>query len=255
MSALTNLVQILPQKPRKVARRLLARMQGRQIAHLLHIGKTGGTAIKHALSSQLDLDRWAIFLSGHSVTLKTVPVGEKIFFFTRDPIKRYVSAFFSRQRQGMPRHHLPWTEEEAIAFKEFTTPSQLGEALSAADGPTRSRAEAAMKSIRHIRSSYWGWFGDAAYFASRADDILFVGRQETLTQDFEALKTLLGLPAELSLPTDDVQAHRNPTTVDKKLSDVALANLRQWYERDYEFLELCRKHYRTQPAEATVASP
>jgi hypothetical protein len=229
-------------------------MQGRQVIHLLHIGKTGGTAIKHALAPHLDLSQWAIFLSGHSVTLKSVPCGEKVIFFTRDPIKRFVSAFFSRQRQGLPRHHLPWTEEEAVAFQQFETPSQLGEGLTAGDDALRGRAQAAMKSVRHIRSSYWGWFGDEAYFASRAADILFVGRQETLTQDFEQLKTLLGLPANLALPTDEVQSHRNPTNVNTKLSELAETNLRDWYARDYEFLELCRKYYRTKPAAQTVVS-
>jgi hypothetical protein len=229
-------------------------MQGRQVVHLLHIGKTGGTAIKHALSPYLDLDRWAIFLSAHSVTLKSVPSGEKVIFFTRDPIKRFVSAFFSRQRQGLPRHHLPWSEEEAIVFKEFETPNQLGEALTSADDGLRTRAQAAMKSIRHIRSSYWGWFGDEAYLASRAADILFAGRQETLTQDFEQLKALLGLPANLTLPTDEVQAHRNPGNLNKNLSESAEANLRDWYARDYEFLELCRKYYRAEPAAQTVVS-
>ena len=253
MSAFNRFIQVLPTKPRKVARRLLARMQGRGIVHLLHIGKTGGTAVKHALSPHLDLPRWAVFLSGHSVTLKSVPPGEKVVFFTRDPIKRFVSAFFSRQRQGLPRHHLPWTEEEAAFFKEFETPSQLGEGLSSSDDAARARAQAAMKSIRHIRSSYWEWFGDESYFASRTADILFVGRQETLSQDFEFLKTVLELPASLSLPTDEVQAHRNPTNLNKKLSETAVANLQEWYARDYEFLALCQKHYRAERlAESTA---
>jgi hypothetical protein len=111
-----------------------------------------------------------------------------------------------------------------------------------------------MKSIRHIRSSYWEWFGDEGYFASRTADILFVGRQETLSQDFEHLKTVLELPASLSLPTDEVQAHRNPTNLNKKLSETAVANLQEWYARDYEFLALCQKHYRAERLAETMAN-
>lgn len=238
-----RLIHLLPSKPRKAARRLLARARGRGVVHLLHIGKTGGTAIKHALAAYPESKEWAIFLSGHSVTLRRVPPGDKVVFFTRDPLQRFVSAFFSRQRQGQPRHHLRWTPAEEVAFKEFGTANELAEALSAADDARRDRAITAMRSIRHIRSSYWDWFGDEKYFASRGGDILFVGRQETLTSDFERLKSLLGLPADLGLPTDEVQAHRNPSTVNKNLSSVAEDNLRRWYARDYQFLKLCQSHY------------
>ena len=44
-----------------------------------------------------------------------------------------------------------------------------------------------------------------------------------------------------TLPDDDIAAHRNPSTLDRRLSDSALENLQRWYARDYEFFEECRE--------------
>jgi hypothetical protein len=38
------------------------------------------------------------------------------------------------------------------------------------------------------------------------------------------------------LPQDDVKSHKNPEHFNKKLSEKAIANLKVWYSRDYDFL-------------------
>jgi hypothetical protein len=80
---------------------------------------------------------------------------------------------------------------------------------------------------------------NGSYLLSRQSDILFIGRQETLNDDFETLKRVLNLPEAARLPDDDVASHRNPVNVDKQLEGEATRNLNAWYQRDYEFLELC----------------
>jgi hypothetical protein len=160
----------------------------------------------------------------------------------RDPISRFLSGFLSRQRQGRPRYHVRWTPEEALAFQQFQRANDLAEALSA-DDPRHALAVRAMRGIGHVRDSYWDWFGSESYLLERADDILLVGRQETLTADFARLRQLLSLPASVALPTDEKEAHRNPAQLDRHLSQAARENLRAWYERDYQFLEFCSAHF------------
>lgn len=222
-------------------RKQIAQIRGKKAVHLLHIGKTGGTAIKAVFSTYPETPRYLLLNQRHAVRLQDIPVGEKVVFMTRDPISRYVSGFISRLRQGLPRHRGPWSEAERIAFQDFTTPNELAVALSSENEDRRQKAVQAMKGIYHVRSSMWDWFGDEQYLQSRLDDILFAGRQEYLSADFEALKKKLLLPEEASLPVDDVAAHRTPDHFDKKLSDEAVANLKQWYAREYDFLEMCRK--------------
>lgn len=216
------------------------RLQGKKILHFLHLGKTGGTAVKHALKQIPPGDRHVIYLHPHRVKLRDIPRGEKVFFFLRDPATRFVSGFYSRQRQGKPRHSTPWSAEEKQAFEIFSTPSQLAKALSSHEPELRKKALSAMHDIQHVRNSYWEWFENEEYLKERLSDILFIGFQETLTSDFARLKNRLDLPQTINLPTDDVQAHRTPENFDTSLDAEALENLREWYREDYRFVRICQ---------------
>jgi len=221
--------------------RRLAQLQGRHAVHLLHIGKTGGTAIKKALEPHRKTKEFEIFLHGHETTLAQLPKGDRVVFFLRDPVSRFVSGFFSRQRQGRPRYDVPWSADERASFERYKTPNQLARALASPDAAERRQAQRAMRSIRHVRDSFWRWFGDESLFRSRAAELLFVGFQERLADDFSTLRALLGVPERATLPEDEVGAHRNPAGLNRSLDDDAVAALKSWYAADYEFLELCRK--------------
>lgn len=199
--------------------------------------------MKHALGSvPPETGPFRLHLDGqHSKTLYHVPPGEAVFFFLRDPVTRFVSAFYSRQRQGRPLADHPWTEAEIRAFDRFTTANALAEAISAGESEVRAEAEDAMRGIGHVNTHFAKWAGRPQYFLSRRKDVLFIGRQETLTADFERLKSLLSLPDGLALPTDDVAAHRNPQTVDRRLSETGEANIRRWYRADFAFIALCER--------------
>jgi hypothetical protein len=209
--------------------------------HFLHIGKTGGTAVKSIMNDYPVTREYSIEHHPHSIKLEDIPKGEKIIFFLRNPISRYVSGFYSRQRKGRPRHFSEWNQEEAVAFSYFNTPNQLGLALFDKNSPDHDNAVSAMKGIRHVNSSYYDWFKDADYFQLRAEDILFVGHLECLDGDFEKLKEILGLPPQAALPTDDVSAHRAPDSMGRHLEENALIALKEWYRVDYDFIQLCEK--------------
>ena len=211
----------------------------RERAHMLHIGKTGGTAVKTALGPHVTLGRYDIRLHPHTVGLRDIPAGEKVFFFLRDPISRFVSGFLSRKRQGRPRYNSPWSAAEKKAFTKFATPNELASALAHSEDHVRQTAVTAIRGIRHVNASYWDWFESPEYFRSRLDAILFVGFQETLDADFERLKVLLDLPSGLLLPTDAVNAHKNPFAAQQEMDSSARAALEDWLARDYEFIDLC----------------
>jgi hypothetical protein len=213
----------------------------RQPLHVLHIGKTGGTALKHVLMQCEDESRYRLLFRGHEVTLADVPVGEKFMFLIRDPLSRFVSAFNGRLREDRPRYHYPWRDEERVAFAIFKTPDSLATALSSDDADERRAAEHAMHGIGHVNTPYTVWFEDASTLRARIDDVFFIGFQERLDADFAALKGKLGLPRQAQLPHDDEAAHRTPEGYDRSLSPVGRANLERWYARDVELVELCRE--------------
>lgn len=206
----------------------------RQRVHFLHIGKTGGSAIKHALDGRQETSRYSITLHGHEVSLREIPRGERVFFFLRDPVSRFISGFYSRRRKGQPRYFSEWSPTEEAVFEAFETPSRLACAL--ADGDVL--ALRAMTDVEHFRS-FSAWCGDLAYFQSRLHDVLFIGFQERLDADFALLKRILDLPRVATLPADDVQAHRNPANLDRTLDVRGLTAIRDWYRDDIDFVRFC----------------
>jgi hypothetical protein len=227
---------------RKLFFSLKKRVQRKPVVHFLHIGKTGGTAINHALSLYRETARYVIKRHGHNKTLRDIPDGEGVIFFLRDPLTRFTSGFNSRLRRGEPRAHNPWSAAEEEAFSRFDTPNQLATALSSDDAEERRRARAAMESIAHVRDSFWKWFECEEYFLSRMEDIFFIGFQETLSQDFEIVKLKLGLPQRLNLPSDEILAHKSPAHFDTALDDRAIENLKHWYAEDIKFYAKCKSY-------------
>ena len=225
------------------------KISGVEKVHFIHLGKTGGTAIKYAIG-QFDqknklnkfIYKKIIFHHPHEITLKDIPDGERFFFSVRDPIKRFLSAFYAAKRQDVPRYKSPWSEGERKAFSFFETPNDLAKSLSSQQVELRERAEAAMKSIRHIKTTYWFWFEDKDYFLKRKDDLLMVLQQESLKEDFARLKNKMGLPNKLRLPEDKTIAHSGDSNEDRSLEEISIQNLKRWYAGDYEFLEFLRSY-------------
>jgi hypothetical protein len=213
---------------------------GRPPLHVLHIGKTGGTALKHVLSENDAASTYQFLFRGHEAGLADVPAGEKLMFFLRDPLTRFVSAFNGRLREDRPRYHYPWREEERVAFAIFKTPDQLATALSSNDPSEREQAERAMHGIGHVNTPYSFWFPDEAAFLARLGDVFFIGFQDRMNDDFEVLRARLGLPGDARLPRDREVAHETPAEFDRSLSEIGRSNLERWYARDIEFVELCR---------------
>jgi len=209
--------------------------------HLLHLRKTGGTVLKHVLEAYAHTSECTIIPHGHSTVLRDVPLGEKVIFFLRDPLTRFVSGFYCRQRQGSPRYNSPWKPAERAAFERFQSPNDLARTLSSPDPTERELAWSAMGTIQHLCSTLT-WLESEAYLRSRLPDILYIGFQEALSRDFECLKKKLNLPAGLRLTEDEVEAHRHPPHLDYQLDALAVANLREWYEADQHILDLCRLH-------------
>lgn len=219
-------------------RRVINRI-GRPV-HFLHIPKTGGSAVRHALREAWSF-RYRLVLHSHGVTLQRIPRGEAVVAFLRDPITRFYSAFYSRKRQGRPRYDVPWSDAERLAFERFPHANDLAEALSAPLETDRWAARIAMASIQHVNAPMSDWLGTPEYVLTRKEDLLYVGFQETLNADYEKLCRRLGLHAQLGLPSDAVLAHRNPVDAGPPLTERSVANLSIYYKSDVQLLSRLRQ--------------
>jgi len=204
----------------------LARARGLEIVHVLHIPKTGGTAIQHALR-EVHSTHYAIRLWHHSFRFCDAPCGDKVAFFVRDPVERFTSAFNFRKLKGLLAHPEEWTEAETTLFSAYPTANDLAEALPSEEASVMAREIMQFAPMGN-------WLGGPRDLERRASDILFVGRVESLNVDFTALCEVLGVVA--CLPTDRTRSNRVPRTADTHLSERAQTNLRDWYSVDYKLL-------------------
>ena len=80
--------------------------------------------------------------------------------------------------------------------------------------------------------------GPRADLRATLSRVVYIIRQETLDADWRQLRAVLGLPENIELPTNPMEAHRgnHPTPA---LDNRALAILRDWYADDYRLLDLC----------------
>lgn len=225
----------------KACRRSWARLTGRPVVHFLHVRKAGGSSIKAALVPRATAGPFLVECHPHRITINDIPKGEKVFFVVRDPVARFVSGFQSRLNQGRPAHDVPWKDGEQQVFRQFTDPNELALALADPDEARREVAEHAMRTIIHVRSSYWDWFIDEATLRSRADDVVMVLRQEALPADFAKLVELLQLPGAVELPDDPATANRSTGSGKHSLTPRARAAIEAHYARDYDFLAICRE--------------
>lgn len=212
---------------------------------LLHIGKTGGTAANAVIKANNKLGVGeAVNCYKHKVGLQDVAdenMCEKLMFFIREPVARYISAFNSRLRMGYPRHHGEWSPREEIAFANFKTPNQLAEALSSDDPARKQLALDAMKGIRHLRRAYEHYLGSVELLEQEKDRIYFIAATETFGPDFDLMRKLLGVSPDLELPTDDYGAHRTPEGFEKTVSELGRKNVQDYYKTDYEIYNWCVK--------------
>lgn len=208
--------------------------------HFLHIGKSGGTAIKHALGEFPIVKSGELLLHPHVTKLENVPIGEKVFFFLRNPLSRFYSGFYSRQRKGAPRYNFEWTESEARAFNLFRTPEDLLAAVCTSnDEVIKANAIKALSSIKHVKDHYNYWFKSIEYLEERSNDIIHIGFQESLANDFGIICSKLKVACPPELPALDINAHRNPKYVVRNLTRDEREFFRCWYSVDYEIYDYC----------------
>jgi hypothetical protein len=206
---------------------------------LLHVGKTGGTSLRGAISKmQSDGIDLPLVKLPHDVLLKDVrsvaPIA-KIGFVYRDPMDRFVSAFDCRLRNGRPEYNVLWAPGEAAAFLYFQTANDLAEALSSSDQRLRSAAAFAMRTITHVRKGYEYCFGSLEELAANKDRIFFMCDLKDLDDRvYECFA-----PFNISSDTvDKYLKRRNKGTPDKTpLSDLAQRNLRAHWETEFLFYE------------------
>ncbi len=204
----------------------------------LHIGKTGGSFIRDNLKL-IDIDNKVKFLTHKESILEND--GYQYIFFIRNPIDRFISAFWSRYRKGNPRYNFEWTIEEKITFEYFKTPNQLAEAIFSDDKYIKEKANKAIESIPHLRMNLSFHLKDKDNIKDCIGKILYIGRLETINNDLNNIIKILGYSKEdlKEIKNDNITTHKTPSEYSKlsNISKLGKMNLTKYFKNDYEIIK------------------
>ncbi len=214
--------------------------------YFIHVGKTGGTAVKKVARKYYNVKRskapqtvtGSLVLHNH-ISLSEAerrfgPAG-KIAFTFRDPTERFTSGFYCRLRMGHPQHTSRWDASEAAAFSHFEDANDLAECLSSQHHAKRSAAFFAMDAIRHLRRGYAFHFGDRVNFIlDQAPRVAACIDTKNLTRNGSAFMQRLGFE---NLDENTFLSSANSTTHSKHLSELALKNLREYWSDEYAYYD------------------
>lgn len=202
--------------------------------YLLHVGKTGGTYLKSVIRYNLAprQNRVVPLRHRHSTqdVFKSGGSQARLAFVFRDPTARFVSGFYSRQRQGRPQYESIWNPGEAMAFSFFRSPDALACALDSDDPTEKSMAIFAMGQIRHFKRNYAQFFGSVEDFDRIAPAVTACLDLPDLDDNLGWFLGRLGLE-NAKLP-QAAPRHANSQTLEG-VSEAGEARLRAFWAEEY----------------------
>ncbi|MDA8746925.1 hypothetical protein N9M66_01800 [Litoreibacter sp.] len=208
---------------------------------LLHVGKTGGSYVRSILrhnragwSRQIQLLRHSATLQN---TLESFGEDRQLAFTFRNPTTRFVSAFYSRQRQGRPTYQFQWSAEEAAAFLWFETAEELALALTSKNQARRSAALFTFDAIEHLKANFSVILGSAKGLHLSERAIVACVDLQDLDAKLPDFLARLGLD-NFKMP-DAPKFHASPTPL-PTLSPEAEAALRDHWSEEYKLYATAR---------------
>jgi len=206
---------------------------------VLHIGKTGGSFLRSVLRHNEARWQAPLHLLSHGATarstLKRFGEDRRLAFVVRDPVARFVSAFYSRQRQGRPTYNSQWSAEEAAAFLWFDSAEALALALTGDDERLKSAALFAFDAIQHLKGDLRHYLGGVEALLAERDNIAVCVDLPQLNAHLPAIMARLGV-ADYDMPPKP-RAHAAPAPL-PKLSAQADAALRAHWAEEFELYDV-----------------
>jgi len=211
--------------------------------YFLHVAKAGGTAMKSILRNfNHDHPDRAIGFLGHDVSLKLIRIflpWAKVIFFVREPISRAESAFYFRQRKGLPGYFEEWSQKEVKVFNQFPDFNALAEALSSDDSNIQKAANNAFETIHTLRWNLSHFLASTDHLSKSEHKIFFLGAQESFNNDLNNLIRIIGGDESYASRVNQKSANRTASPPKVTLSPMALESLQQFLANDIEIYNWC----------------
>jgi len=189
--------------------------------YYLHIGKTGGLAIRELFGRNK-----LKFFAGHiEANLCPSLKNTKIIFFYRDPIERFISAFYYYKF----KLKLPY-------ISEYNTPNDLAEVWN----PTRKEFHIIKNNSKctHLWKTLFDYLGPIDNLEELKDSLFFVGNYDNnFPEEVRKMSEKMGLRNTKVIQKNRFNQFAGKNRVkDKNLSSLAKENLEQYFSEDYKII-------------------
>ena len=227
----------------------------------IHIGKTGGSTINNILKEQIMFKEYHL--------KKEYKPNEKYIIWIRNPLSRFVSAFnytkycvwfncvgknpkdinpsnclapCNIRRKIINKSSYVFSNKYDKLINFFKTANNLAEGLTSNNLERKEKAIELMnfESKSHIFKGIGWYLNNGKFLENNNHKILFVGKQETMDTDIEALGKILNKPLDINTK---IRENVYTSKKSKYLSPLAITNIIEFYKNtDYAALEQLNKH-------------
>ena len=214
----------------------------------VHVGKTGGESIECVLAHySLPVRSHHCFDADLSIQELLSIKDKKAPFFlvsVRDPIKRFVSAFYWDYYEKILVGDKPGPDDAwKKLYETFPTPNLLAESLSSDLSESLDLAMSAFSpQVKLHMSMGLSWYLRPKNIHLLSCQNCFVVRTENLTADIsEYLHKWHRITLDMKVPKSKFKYKSEIPNYDASLSQKAICNLRKCLAKDYRVLEYFRK--------------
>jgi hypothetical protein len=202
--------------------------------NFIHVGKSAGTSLLIALMKYEVDHEWLHCKNANEIILRKSLSDEYFLIPIRDPIERYISAFFYdyliKYKKGLTGPGGLWRE----IYSEFENPSDLAEALTSPNPKLASLAASAFNaSFLHIHLSL-KWYVPQAIMYRFTKRNTFILDNNFLEDDLAEMLSRLGLGAEAIKLTRAREDYKDQLeNYSAEMTDLAFKNLKSVLFEDY----------------------
>jgi len=228
---------------------------------LIHIGKTGGSFIKRMMQKLYNKK----IKQYHGDFKKYKTDTEQYIIWVRNPIARFVSAFnYVHTIINLKKSELTQEQKKNKTIKDFFavkhvtneynprykrivntigSANNLAESLFSTDPDVAWMVKIIMKTeiYNHLKCGIGWYLYNGDFLKEHNDKIFFVGKQETLDEDFTKLCEKINIKPMEEFKRINENILSKPE--DKILSPLAIKNIIEWYkDTDYAALIELERH-------------
>lgn len=202
----------------------------------VHIPKTAGTRLGQLITHNLaetGVPR-NLFYSAHRYSAYDLAANygpnRKLALVIRDPVDRFVSAFYSRFHKGAPDYNTPWFPDEEVFFAKYPTLRALVWAMVFGQ---RQKMQKQLKKVHLVHMGYVRFFGSPAGLEQDWENIVVCLPMQHLDAQLDEVMARLGFESF----EEPVKKKENRGLPRPKVSRLERIILRRFLADEYEIYD------------------